>query len=73
MKAAVADEKRMGMRGERGERGGPDLETLDTDKDGQISLAEFQAGDSKIFARFDRNGDNKIDVTDFYKQRRNGN
>lgn len=62
------DDQRMGMRGERGERGGPSLATLDTDKDGQISLAEFQAGDTRLFARFDRNGDKQIDVTDFYKK-----
>lgn len=55
--------QRDGMRGD-----GPQIERLDTDNDGQVSLAEFSANDSRLFARFDRNGDNKIDATDFSRK-----
>ena len=58
----------------RGERhGGPRMERLDTDKNGEISLEEFTALDAKLFERFDRNGDKKIDVTDFYRERADNN
>ncbi|WP_417426090.1 hypothetical protein [Hoeflea sp.] len=60
--------KHDGKRGE-GRHGGPNLERLDTDKNGEISAEEFAAMDSKMFERFDRNGDNKIDITDFYGKR----
>lgn len=50
-----------------GHRGGMKLERLDSDKNGEISLEEFASVESKMFERFDRNGDNKIDVTDFYR------
>lgn len=43
------------------------LDTLDTDKDGRISLAEAQAGDGKLaerFARMDANKDGYIDRAD---------
>lgn len=53
----------------RGHHGGPRMERLDTDNNGEISLEEFTALDAKLFERFDRNGDNKIDVTDFYRDR----
>jgi len=53
-----------GKRGGEG-RGGMKLERLDTDKNGEISLEEFAAVDAKMFDRFDRNGDKKIDITDF--------
>ncbi|HEX9852443.1 MAG TPA: EF-hand domain-containing protein [Woeseiaceae bacterium] len=57
-----------------GRRGhGPRLERLDTDKNGEISLEEFTAIDGKLFERFDRNGDNKIDITDFYRERADNN
>ena len=58
-----------GRRGEgRGDhRGGPRMERLDTDKNGEISLEEFTALDTRMFDRFDRNGDKKIDITDFYR------
>lgn len=36
------------------------LERVDTDKDGKISKAEFDAEGSKLFARLDDNGDGKI-------------
>jgi hypothetical protein len=48
-------------------RGGPRMERLDADKNGEISLGEFTSLDTKMFDRFDRNGDKKIDVTDFYR------
>ena len=60
------DGKRHGE-GKDGNRGGMKLERLDTDKNGEISLEEFASVDSKMFERFDRNGDKKIDVTDFYR------
>lgn len=61
-------------RGERGDhRGGPRLERLDTDNNGEISLEEFAAVDAKLFERFDRNGDKKIDITDFYRERADNN
>ena len=53
--------------GKAGHRGGPRLERLDSDKNGEISLEEFAAVDARMFDRFDRNGDKKIDVTDFYR------
>ncbi|SOE17991.1 EF hand domain-containing protein [Hoeflea halophila] len=40
---------------------------LDADRNGEISREEFTALDTKMFARFDRNGDQKIDITDFYR------
>lgn len=52
-------------------RGGPRMERLDTDKNGEISLEEFTSVDTKMFERFDRNGDKKIDVTDFYRTANN--
>lgn len=54
-------------------RGGMKLERLDTDKNGEISLEEFTSVDTKMFDRFDRNGDKKIDVTDFYRDRADNN
>ena len=68
--------KRDGMgRGEgRGsDRGGMRMERLDADKNGEISLEEFTAVDAKMFERFDRNGDGKIDITDFYRERADNN
>ncbi len=64
--AGKKDGKRHGE-GKNGNRGGMKLERLDTDKNGEISLEEFASVDSKMFERFDRNGDKKIDVTDFYR------
>tara|TARA_R110002020_G_scaffold87061_9_gene214975 strand:- start:27190 stop:27768 length:579 start_codon:yes stop_codon:yes gene_type:complete len=64
------DGKRDGKRGGEGRgdhRGGARLERLDTDKNGEISVEEFAYVDSKMFERFDRNGDKKIDITDFYR------
>ncbi|MCY0093227.1 hypothetical protein [Hoeflea ulvae] len=60
------DGKRHGE-GKRGQRGGMQLERLDADKNGEISLEEFASVSNKMFERFDRNGDKKIDVTDFYR------
>ena len=40
------------------------MERLDADKNGEISLEEFTSVDARMFERFDRNGDNKIDITD---------
>lgn len=54
-------------------RGGLRMERLDADKNGEISLEEFTAVDGKMFERFDRNGDNKIDITDFYSERADKN
>jgi len=54
-------------------RGGLRMERLDTDKNGEISLEEFTALDTKLFDRFDRNGDKKIDITDFYRERADNN
>ncbi|MDP2732000.1 MAG: hypothetical protein Q8O63_02645 [Hoeflea sp.] len=76
--AGKYDGKRDGMgRGEgmgRGDhRGGPRLERLDADNNGEVSLEEFTALDAKMFERFDRNGDKKIDITDFYGQRADNN
>jgi Ca2+-binding EF-hand superfamily protein len=59
-----------GMRGEgrgMGRHGGPSMERLDADNNGEISAQEFAAMETRMFERFDRNGDNKIDVTDFYR------
>ncbi|MEM5471316.1 hypothetical protein WNZ14_06215 [Hoeflea sp. AS60] len=53
--------------------GGPRMERLDADKNGEISLEEFTALDAKMFDRFDRNGDKKIDITDFYRERADNN
>ena len=36
------------------------LERVDTDKDGKISKAEFDAEGAKLFAKLDENGDGKI-------------
>ncbi|WP_339764182.1 EF-hand domain-containing protein [uncultured Hoeflea sp.] len=59
----------------RGDRrgDGPRMERLDADNNGEISLEEFTSLDTKMFERFDRNGDNKIDVTDFYRSAANNN
>ncbi|KGF67605.1 hypothetical protein LL06_21090 [Hoeflea sp. BAL378] len=54
-------------------RGGMRMERIDADKNGEISLQEFTAVDSKMFERFDRNGDKKIDITDFYRERADNN
>ena len=65
--------KHDGKRGGEGRHGGRFMERIDTDKNGEISLEEFAAADSRMFERFDRNGDNKIDITDFYRQRADNN
>lgn len=71
--AGKHDGKRMG-KGERGDRrGGPRIERLDTDNNGEISLEEFAAVNAKLFERFDRNGDSKIDITDFYRNNAGNN
>jgi hypothetical protein len=65
-----------GMRGEgrgMGRHGGPSMERLDADKNGEVSADEFAAMETRMFERFDRNGDNKIDVTDFYRNRTDNN
>jgi Ca2+-binding EF-hand superfamily protein len=62
--------KRQGKDGEgrgMGRHGGPRIERMDTDGDGEISAQEFAAMEGRMFERFDRNGDNKIDITDFYR------
>jgi Ca2+-binding EF-hand superfamily protein len=61
-----------GKRGEgrgMGRHGGPSIERLDADKNGEVSADEFAAMETRMFERFDRNGDNKIDVTDFYRNK----
>lgn len=60
-------------KGRDGKRGGMWMERIDADKNGEISLEEFTAVDGKMFERFDRNGDNKIDITDFYRERADNN
>jgi len=57
--------------GRAGQRGEMRMERLDADKNGEISLEEFTSVDTKMFERFDRNGDKKIDVTDFYRTANN--
>ena len=57
--------------GRDGQRGEMRMERLDADKNGEISLGEFTSLDTKMFDRFDRNGDKKIDITDFYGKRNN--
>lgn len=52
--------KRMGMRGHRG----GDMMGADTNGDGAISRAEFDAASAKRFARMDANGDGRIDAAD---------
>ncbi|WP_422372384.1 EF-hand domain-containing protein [Hoeflea sp.] len=62
--------KRHGNDGEgrgMGRHGGPRIERMDTDGNGEISAEEFAAMEGRMFERFDRNGDNKIDITDFYR------
>ncbi|MEQ8482180.1 MAG: hypothetical protein RIC18_16135 [Hoeflea sp.] len=62
--------KRHGDKGEgrgMGRHGGPRIERMDTDGNGEISAEEFAAMEGRMFERFDRNGDNKIDITDFYR------
>jgi hypothetical protein len=59
--------KRHGGENRAERRGGPRMERLDADKNGEISLEEFTSLDARMFERFDRNGDKKIDVTDFYR------
>lgn len=49
---------RMGMRGHGGMRGG--IMRLDADKDGAITLAEFEAGALERFNRHDANKDGRI-------------
>jgi len=70
--AGKHDGKRHGE-GRGDHRGGPRMERLDTDNNGEISLEEFTALDAKLFDRFDRNGDKKIDITDFYRERADNN
>jgi len=65
--------KRHGGEGRGDHRGGPRMERLDADKNGEISLEEFTSLDTRMFDRFDRNGDKKIDVTDFYRSAANKN
>lgn len=57
--------KGQNMQGRGGERGGPNLARLDTDGNGTISMDEFTANSDRMFKRFDRNGDGKIDQADF--------
>lgn len=52
-----------GHHGKYGKRGdGPRFGRADTDKDGKVSLDEFNAGGEKMFKRFDRDGDGKIEL-----------
>lgn len=52
-----------GHHGKYGKGGdGPRFGRADTDKDGKVSLAEFNAGGEKMFKRFDRDGDGKIEL-----------
>ncbi|MFN3432728.1 MAG: hypothetical protein ACK46X_22625, partial [Candidatus Sericytochromatia bacterium] len=52
----------------RGGRGGG-MMMADTDKDGAISKAEFDAMSAQRFARLDTNKDGKIDATEMQAQR----
>jgi hypothetical protein len=58
--------KRMGMRGGRG--GGAGMMMADTNKDGTISKAEFDAQSAQRFAKLDTNSDGRIDATEMKAQ-----
>lgn len=58
--------KAKGMRGGRG--GGAGMMMADTNKDGAISKAEFDAQSAQRFARLDTNSDGKIDATEMKAQ-----
>ncbi len=55
-----ADQAANKPEGKRGDFSQRILERVDTDKDGKISKAEFDAEGSKLFAKLDENGDGKI-------------
>lgn len=59
--------KAKGMRGGRG--GGAGMMMADTNKDGAISKAEFDAMSAQRFARLDTNSDGKIDAAEMQAQR----
>ncbi|HEV7289291.1 hypothetical protein [Sphingomonas sp.] len=59
--------KAKGMRGGRG--GGAGMMMADTNKDGAISKAEFDAQSAQRFAKLDINSDGKIDATEMQAQR----
>jgi len=59
--------KAKGMRGGRG--GGAGMMMADTNKDGAISKAEFDAQSAQRFAKLDTNSDGKIDATEMQAQR----
>lgn len=59
--------KAKGMRGGRG--GGAGMMMADTNKDGAISKAEFDAMSAQRFAKLDTNSDGKIDATEMQAQR----
>lgn len=59
--------KAKGMRGGRG--GGAGMMMADTNKDGAISKAEFDAQSAQRFAKLDTNKDGKIDATEMQAQR----
>ena len=49
--------------GHHGKRGdGSRFGRADADKDGKVSLAEFDARGEKMFKRFDRDGDGKVEI-----------
>lgn len=59
--------KAKGMRGDRG--GGAGMMMADTNKDGAISKAEFDAMSAQRFAKLDTNSDGKIDAAEMQAQR----
>ncbi len=58
--------KAKGMRGGRG--GGAGMMMADTNKDGAISKAEYDAQSAQRFAKLDTNSDGKIDATEMKAQ-----
>ena len=61
---ASAHKPREGGKGDPAGR----LAKLDTDKDGKLSLAEWNVGGEKMFARLDDNKDGKISTDEFPKR-----
>ena len=52
--------------------GAPSFDTLDTNRDGQISQAEASADTTIVFSSADANGDGYLDKTEWKSQRRKG-
>ena len=48
-----------------GHPGGPPWREMDTNKDGKISKAEWDAFHARIFSEIDKNGDGSLDQAEF--------